>query len=85
VRPDAYTPVSGAASPKSTLIAPTPIFSSAAIFSWYHFTASGLEKSRTASSYGRFPPASFTKSPRLTISGKSVFFGTKYGSCQSET
>ena len=43
-------PLSGADSPKSALIAPTPIFRRPARLSWYHFTVAGLEKSSTASS-----------------------------------
>ena len=74
----------GAASPKSTLIAPTPIFSSAASFAWYHVIVRGFEKSRIASSEGSPPLPSRTASPWLTISGNSALLGTKYGNCQSE-
>ena len=43
-----------------------------------------FEKSRTASSYGKFPFPSRTARPFATISGNRRFFGTKYGSCQRE-
>ena len=47
----------GAASPKSAVKMPTPILRRWASFPWYQRTASGLLRSKTASSTGGLPDA----------------------------
>jgi hypothetical protein len=76
-----YIPEKGAASPKSAVKMPTPIFKRFASFSWYHDTASGLLRSRMASSMGGLPLALRTTYPFLVDSSCSLLFGLKYGSC----